>query len=168
MRTAFIVFFAVMSLPAHGQTPPCSDTRTIELVKRIFEQAIERRVAGQPRAKDIVSGVMARSSVTVRSIRTASTEKDAGKHFCEGILEIELSPRSIAYLNTPEGRAMLAKGFDTRTVRIEGNKAARDVRYTSHTTDDGKQHFVEAGNFQGLAELAYRLTAPEIADQLKQ
>jgi len=71
MRTAFIVFFAVMSLPAHGQTPPCSDTRTIELVKRIFEQAIERRVAGQPRAKDIVSGVMARSSVTVRSIRTA-------------------------------------------------------------------------------------------------
>ena len=168
MRLAFIILGATASLAAHGQTPPCSDTRTIELVKRIFEQAIERRAAGQPRAKDIVSGVMAKSSVTVQSIRTARIDEKSDKHFCEGVLEIQLSPRSIAYLNTPEGRALLAKGFDTRNIRIEGNKATREIRYTSQGADDGKRHFAEAGNFQGLAELAYRLTAPEIADQLKQ
>ena len=166
MRRAILVCLGMAALPAYGQTPNCSDSRTIELVKRIFGQAIERRVAGMPQAKDIAAGIMSRSSVTVQSIRTVRIDEKIDKHFCQGVMELELSPRSIATLGTPKGQALLAQGFDTRSVRIAGNKVAQDIRFTSQMIDDGNQHFAELGGFQGLAELAFRFTASEVAEQL--
>jgi hypothetical protein len=166
MRLAFIVCAGLAAAPAYGQTPSCSDTRTIELVKSIFEQAIERRAAGMPRSRDIASGVVSKSSVAVQSIRTVRIDETIGKHFCQGVMEIELSPRGLASLNAPDGQAWRAKSFDTRDVRIAGNKATYDIRFTSQLAEDGKRHLVEMGGFQGLAEIAFKFTTPEVADQL--
>lgn len=118
-----------------------------------------------PQAKDVASGTLSRSSVIVQSIRTVRIDEKLDKHFCQGVLEIALSPRSIARLSTPEGQAALARSFDTRSVRIGESRATQDIRFTSRFGEDGK-HFVEMGGFQGLAELAFRFTAPEVADQL--
>lgn len=144
MRASFLLCLSVVALPALGQTPACSDGRTTELVKRIFAQSVERQTAGFPQAQDMYRGIISRIAVNVRSIRTAEMDRQIGKYYCEGTMEVRLSPKGAAVMSAPHAQAVLAQSAETRGVRVAGNTVTHEVRFTSQLTDDKKEHFVEA------------------------
>jgi hypothetical protein len=166
MRIPVWLCLTFSAASALGQTPTCSDKRTLELVRRIFEQSIERQAAGFPQAQEFSRSIMSKIAVNVRSIRTATIERQIGKHYCAGVMEVRLSPKAAAMINAPHAQTLLAQSPETKGVRIVGNTVTHDVEFTSQLTDDRKEHFVEAGGFQVLAELAFQLVGQEAVEQL--
>ena len=166
MRAPILLCLSIIAIPAWAQTPPCSDGRTTDLVKRIFAQSVERQTAGFPQAQQIYQGIMSRIAVSVRSIRTAEIDRQIGKHYCEGVLEVRLSPQGAAMMNAPHAQAVLAQSHETRGIRVAGNAVTHEVRFTSQLTDDRKEHYIEARGHEILAQLVFQLTAKEVGDQL--
>ena len=46
MRVSALISASIVSVSAYGQTPACSDPRTVQLVRQIFTESIERKAAG--------------------------------------------------------------------------------------------------------------------------
>lgn len=166
MRVAVLLSLAFASASVFAQTPTCSDKRTIGLVKRIFEQSIERQAAGFPQAQELSRNIMSRISVNVRSVRTANIERQIGKYYCAGVMEIQLSAKTAAMINAPHAQALLAQSPETRGVHIAGNTVAHDIEFTSQLTDDRREQFVEAAGFQALSEIVFQLVGQEVAEQV--
>lgn len=105
-------------------------------------------------------------AINVLSVRTAKVNQASGKQFCQGVLEVRLSPQGAAKMNNPRALAMMAQDPEMRGIRFSGKSVSHDIRFSSQLTDDGKEHFVEAVGHKVLAELVFQLVGPEAAERL--
>lgn len=161
---SLLVWF--LTAPALAQAPSCADRQTIQLVRDIFAQSIERQAAGFPQGPRLASGIMDLIAVNVLSVRTAKANRTSGKQFCQGVLEVRLSPQGAAKMNNPRALAMMAQDPEMRGIRFSGKNVSHDIHFSTQLTDDGKEHFVEAVGHKMLAELVFQLVGPEAAERL--
>lgn len=166
MLHRLIVLLWVLAAPVFAQSPTCTDGQTIQLVKDIFTQSIERQAAGFPQGQRLASEIMTLIGVSVQTIRTTKVDRPAGKHYCQGVLEIRLSEQGAAKMNNPRALAMMAQDPETRGIRFSGRSITHDIRFSSQLTDDRKEHFVEVVGHKMLAELLFQLVGPEAQDRL--
>lgn len=165
MHRLALICICLLPVSAVGQSPSCADPRTVQLIKQIFAESIERKSAGFP-VQDLAARINALIPVSVRSIRTAEIERTISKHYCEGVLEVRLPAKSAALLTSPRAQALLAQSPETRTIRTTGNTVSQTVRFTSQLTDDRKEHYVEVGGLQTIVDLVFQFVALEVDEQL--
>lgn len=171
MRIALHMFkflvWLLLSETVFAQAPSCGNRQTIQLVKDVFTQSIEREAAGFPQGQRLAAEILGLVPVNVLSVRTAKVVRSSRKHFCQGVLEIRLSPQGAAQMrNNPRGLAMMAQDPETRGLRFSGQNLSHDIQFSSQLTDDGKEHVVEMVGHGMLAEFVFQLTGPEAAERL--
>ncbi len=166
MLRLFSVCISILAAPVFAQAPSCADGRTVQLVKDIFAQSIERQAAGFPQGQRLAKEIMALVSVEVHTIRTAKVNRPVGRNHCQGVLEIGLSRQGSAMMNNPRALAMMAQDPEMQGIRFSGRSVSNGIRFSSQLTDDGREHVVETSGQQMLAELVFQLVGPEAADRL--
>ncbi len=144
----------VLCLTACGnKTPQCSDEKTLELVKGIFYDAMTGEQFKPNGDEGLLEQMKQGVKLTVKLIRTASTDDKTGKLVCNAELNVELPEASKkAMTNYLAMGSWLGVPVD-RKLKIDGTTVSTDIEYTSQMTDDKKQQLVEMRGFRGAVEL---------------
>ena len=134
-------------------TPPCSDQKTVSLVKRILADSLtQSAAAANPRPERLAAVV----SFEVLTIRAASIDEKVGKFFCEADARIKLpEDRTTQVLDFPEFKAVL-EDRRGRVKVIDGHSLSADIKFTSQLTDDKSQHIVEVSGHDPLIRAGIR------------
>ncbi len=154
MRQAICGFVLLVYLTGCApSTPPCSDERTIGLVKRVLADSLKEGVADINRRPEKLLAVV---SFEVLAIRHAGTDEKVGKFSCEADAHIKLPadrttqvidfPRFKSALDDPRGRVRV----------IADRSLSADIKFTSQLTDDKSQHYVEVSGHGPLIRAGIR------------
>lgn len=160
--------FLFNSAPALAQAGLCSDSRTTNLVKRVYRQALDKFVAGLGAPDSWANEIDRLVPVEVRSVRTVRIDQGVGRHHCEATLEAKLTARGSEAVSNPVFQAGLSQDPDLRGFQTKGALVTHPVRYTVQLTDDKKEIHVQAVGHQNMADLVFNLTIPEVNDKMTQ
>lgn len=115
--------------------PKCSDARTIELVRKIFRQGVEKQFAvGQLSPEPVLKD----TEVSLTTIRTVSYDEKIGKSTCEAVLEVRVPVDIEPIAGNPMTKMLIGN------VEIKGDTVRHDIQYSAQLTDDRDQLLVWA------------------------
>ena len=154
MRQAICGFVLLVYLTGcTSSTPPCSDERTIALVKRILTDSLKENVAAINGRSDELLAVV---SFEVLAIRAAGIDEKVGKFSCEADAEIKLpADRTTQVLDFPQFKTALDDPRGKVRVTAKPSLSA-DIKFTSQLTDDKSQHVVEVSGHGPLIKAGIR------------
>ncbi len=147
--TLITVNIAIFTLAGCGaKTPPCADPKSIDLVRQIFHDALQKQAVASGLDKSLADQITSAVQITVTMIRTANRDDKLDKYTCEASLEAKLPDKLVQTIgNTPVRLSELVE------YEPSGGHLKSRVQYTSQTTDDTKQHLVELRGYAPLAEV---------------
>lgn len=151
---------ALMVIQGCGtSTPPCSDERTIGLVKKIFRKSLEDDLAAKGLELSLADQITNSIQLNVATIRTTGNDEQVHKFSCHAVLDAIVPEKTGKVVNRPSFLAAVANDFTTQGIEVSGNSIRHDVQYTSHVTDDGDQHLVEMSGHKPIIEVAIALAS---------
>ena len=181
-----VLSFLIVCLAGCGNKPPqCSDEKTIELVKRIFQQSLAKKLNEpvneggflEKMTKDQIEKLKQDIKLVVSTIRTSASDEKAGKVACDAVLEAEfphaakdpikrlIVPGALMSDPIPVPKDLERLVFlnvrlhdtGTRDLKVNGLVVSTEIQYTSQMTDDKKEHLVEMRGFKGVVDLVSAL-----------
>jgi len=118
-----------------NKTPSCADPATVDLVKTIYQQSLAKELSAMSdERRQRVQYTAKETTISVESIRTASTDDAVGKRTCEARLIATVPADAVP--TVPATTNQLRSFYDAQGVSMEGNAIKGQVTYTAQRTED--------------------------------
>lgn len=139
-----------------SKTPSCSDEKTVNLVKQIYEGSLKKGVPPFVPDESLLKAIANAVNMSITTIRTAEHDGKTDKFVCDAVMEVKF-PDAVAKPG-PAGVTPLTDCTSSMpSVQIEGALAKANIRYTSQMTEDKKEQVVELSGVDPIVNVVLAL-----------
>ena len=181
-QIAILCLMTLVLCSCGSKAPTCSDKRTLNLLREIYYQQLEKKLAAGGFNRTFIARIIGVVDVEINTIITAAYDTNIDKCTCEAVMETKLPSELLQIANSIEfrtptdstrtigiatGRNLASVHVDTpiEGVDISADSLKSDIHYTSQLTSDKGEHVV---TLQGhLPSINAIVEATRINDEAK-